>query len=333
MSKIVTYDITYDNERFLKLINQPDVTEIILFSLEESLDWKRFIETKLSEKIKLIQNNTPFRVIVNDTCRIHNFGETEFIKLPAFLLKTVYKSKQGQLTNPHWNSESKKGLILTGKPNKENRIGFLIECVKSGTLKNHIYSFFPPKPEEYIKKTKEIFYSLCDWDYDEFCKEYKNNPDGANVRNGNEDMHYSGFPYSVDLFQQTSISVVLETNVFENGNNLPDFSEKTYKAIINKHPFLVWNEPESLWFLRKYGFYTFEDYMEYKDYDSIKDPFEKNKIVIKNLNYFLKNYKSFESEINDKIEHNYNNMIKIYNDFKSKYPIIYEGLCGDFFHR
>lgn len=332
MDKFIWYDIAYSNDRFIDLLNnQSDLDYVILYSIEESLNWELLFNTNLKEKINLL-NGIPFKIIVNNTCTFDSYDGIEFLKIEPFLLKTVFRIENGQDTNPKWNFNSDKALIFTGKPNKENRIGFLIECVKSGILKNHIYSFFPPIPEKYLEKTKEIFYKLCNWDYDEFCKEYQNNPDNINIRN-KDDIHYSGFPYSVDLYKQTCISVILETNTHKNGDNFPDYSEKTYKAIINKHPFLMINEPNSLWMLKKYGFYTFEEYMQNPKYDLIENIFKKNREVVKNLNYFLKNYHTHIDEINEKIEHNYNLMFKIYEDFKNEHKEIYEALSQEFFKR
>jgi hypothetical protein len=332
MENIITYDIGHEPDKFIESLKINNPSKFILYSLEESLNWELFLEEKLPKFLKFT-NNLPYELVVNDTCYLDSFNGKEFIKINAFLLKTVFRINEGQPHNSSWNSDSNKSLILTGKPNKPNRIGFLVECVKEGILKDQVYSFFPPKPKQYIEKTKEIFHSLCDWDYDKFCEEYKNNPDVVSIRNNDEDMHYSGFPYSVELFNQTCISVILETNHMSNGINLPDFSEKTYKTIINKHPFLMANEENSLKLLKQQGFYTFDEYMKNPKYDSIKNPYEKNKELVKNLIYFLNNFRNFKDEINEKVEHNYNLIFKIHDDFKLKNSNIYEGLTNNFFWR
>lgn len=328
----IIWDITHDDSSFLDVLKKnTNIKEVILFSLEESLNWDYLFDVHLSKKISLL-GDLPFKLIVNDTCKYEKYKEVELIKLPAFLLKTAYQMETGQLVNDKWNYNSDKALILTGKAHNPNRIGLLVELVRAGILKNHIYSFFPPKEVEYKRQTIETFRKVCDWDYSEFCKEYENNPDDIDIRNNEEDMHYSGFPYSPTLFSETLISVISETNYSDNGNN-PDFSEKTYKAIINRHPFLMLNQADSFPLLKQYGFYTFEDYMKIYDYDSIEDPFIKNKVVIQNLNYFIENYKKLQNEIDKKIEHNYNLMVKIYQDFKKDYPYIFDKLKEDFFVR
>lgn len=326
------FDIAHEGELKHQLDFEKNFNLVILYSLEESLDWLDFFHRSLDSKLKLVENIN-FKLVVNDTCTLESYKGIELIKIPAFLLKTVYRIENGQDVNKNWNHLSNQALILTGKTNSPNRIGFLIECIKAGILKNHIYSFFPPKEPLIKHQTLNIFNELCDWDYDSFCKEYENNPDDIDIRNTEEDMHYSGFPFSTKLFSDTVVSVVLETNIYRNHNNNADFSEKTYKAIINKHPFIIANSPNSLTMLKKYGFYTFEEYMLNSNYDSISDPFEKNKKIVENLNYFLETYHKSKDKINHRVEHNYNRMIQIYNQFKIEHPDIHLCLSDYFFTR
>lgn len=334
MDNVLSYSIINSNSEFVDILKRnSDIDTIILYSIEENIDWNQLFNTELKQKLNFLQKKYIVKIVVNDTCTINSFNGIDIIKIPTFLLKTVYRINKGQETNPTWNFNSNKSLILTGKSHEINRIGFLVECVKKGILKNQVYSFFSPKEKKYLEQTKTVFNEICDWDYDKFVVEYENNPDNIDIRNNEEDMHYSGFPYSVDLFKNTSLSIVLETNLQKLGENNPAFTEKTYKAIINKHPFLILNQPNSLCFLKKYGFYTFEDYFEDKEYDLYEDLFQRNEIAVQNLQYFLKNCIKNNFEINQKIEHNYNLMLKIHNDFSKNHPDIYKSLSDEFFHR
>jgi hypothetical protein len=333
MNRLLDFDIIHEDSKLeYRIKNDKDYDGVLLFSLEESLDWKNLIEKVLPRKIKILKD-IPYKIVLGDTCPYETFQGEKILKANPFLLKTVYNIKQGHPHNTKWNYNSDKALILTGKPHRINRIGFLIECIKRGILKNHVYSLFKPKESYIIEETKKILKTQYDRDYDMFFKKYENNPDGIGIRNTQQDMHYSGFPFSKELFEQTLISVVLETNLYNFNNNNPDFSEKTYKTIINKHPFIMWNMPNSLWFLKQYGFYTFEEYFKHVEYESIFDGYDKNIAIADNLEYFLENYHSFIDEINEKIEHNYNLMLKIHDDFKQNYPSIYSALSREFFIR
>lgn len=333
MDNLRDFDITHGPDKLKKILEtEKGYDGILLFSLEESLDWNNLFENLLP-KLTEILGNLPYKIVVGDTCSIDKFGNEKILKANPFLLKTVYNIKSGHPHNTEWNYNSNKGLILTGKPNRENRIGFLIELAQRGILKNHIYSLFKPQQDYIIQRTKEIIKETSNYSYDRFFKLYENNPDNIPIRNTNIDMHYSGFPFSVDLFKDTIISVVLETNLFSPNGNNPDFSEKTYKTIINKHPFIILNQSNSLWFLRSYGFHTFQEYMQHPDYELETDLYLKNKLAADNLVYFIKNYEKNKDEIKEKIEFNYNLMLKIHDDFKQNYPSIYNALSREFFIR
>lgn len=331
MNRLLDFDIMHEDSKLeYRIKNDKDYDGVLLFSLEESLDWKNVLENILPKKISILKD-IPYKIVLGDTCYHEEFQGKKILKANPFLLKTVYNINQGHSHNLEWNSNSDKALILTGKPHRENRIGFLIECAKRDILKNQIYSLFKPKNVSIIEQTKKILNDRCDWDYDLFFEKYENNPDGANIRNTEQDMHYSGFPFSEELFKQTSISIILETNTHNISNNNPDFSEKTYKPIINKHPFIMSNIKNSLCFLKQYGFYTFEEYLKVKKYDEIDNVYEKNIAIADNLEYFLQNYHSFIDEINEKVEHNYNLIFKLHDDFKKENEDIYESLSRHFF--
>lgn len=333
MNRLLDFDIMHEDSKLESMIKDAkNYDGVLLFSLEESLDWKNVLEKVLPRKIKILKD-IPYKIVLGDTCPCETFQGEKILKANPFLLKTVYNIKHGQSHNTKWNFNSSKALILTGKPHRINRIGFLLECEKRGILNDHIYSLFKPS-QNYIKtETIKIIAKLSKWHFDDFFKKYENNPDNANIRNSDFDMHYSGFPFSKDLFEDTLLSVILETNLHNINDNNPDFSEKTYKTIINKHPFIMWNMPNSLWFLKQYGFYTFEEYFKHTNYDEITNLYQKNIIIADNLEYFLKNYHSFIDEINEKVEHNYNLMFKIHDDFKKENEDIYDSLSNHFFIR
>jgi hypothetical protein len=74
--------------------------------------------------------------------------------------------------------------------------------------------------------------------------------------------------YDYKDFVSTGISVILET-VFE--NQRIHFTEKTLRAIACGHPFVIANGPGSLAVLKRYGFKTFDPWIN-EDYDSVQDP-------------------------------------------------------------
>ena len=70
-----------------------------------------------------------------------------------------------------------------------------------------------------------------------------------------------------EYYKKTYFSLINETTYFE---NIPFFSEKTFKAIGMGHPFLVATAANSLQYLRKLGYKTFHPYID-ESYDELED--------------------------------------------------------------
>ena len=94
--------------------------------------------------------------------------------------------------------------------------------------------------------------------------------------------------YDKELYKNSYFSLVNETIFTEPGNKRNSdtglfITEKTYKPLMNYHPFIVVGLPYTLRYLKSQGFHTFpEMFDEY--YDVIKDPKERFAFIIKELN-------------------------------------------------
>lgn len=106
-------------------------------------------------------------------------------------------------------------------------------------------------------------------------------------------------PYYAD----SAMSIVTESDATKNF-----LTEKTFKAIVNLHPFFIIGNPDQHTLLRSRGYHTFEELFGVdvvQDYDS----------AVKMLTY-LKNTdlnllkKNIEKNYLDKLVHNYNNFFK-----------------------
>lgn len=108
--------------------------------------------------------------------------------------------------------------------------------------------------------------------------------------------------------------VVTETVFYEERLHL---TEKIFKPIVSKRPFILLGAPGNLEYLRSYGFKTFDRWID-ENYDNEKDPDLRMKLVIKELVKLcnLPHYKILEMhlEMQKILEFNYNHF---YNDFKS----------------
>jgi hypothetical protein len=144
--------------------------------------------------------------------------------------------------------------------------------------------------------------------------EFEINVDNKNLKNNQA----SDFDYS--MHHKTFISLVSETNV--NSNNL-FFSEKTYKPIVAKQPFIIYGNPNSLEYLKNLGFKTFDKWIDER-YDSEVD-FEKRLDMIIKLsedisNMDLTDLYRIREEMFSVLEHNYNKFFELtdLNNFLNK---------------
>jgi hypothetical protein len=98
---------------------------------------------------------------------------------------------------------------------------------------------------------------------------------------------------------QTSFSFIIETDYRE---DVLLVSEKTYKPILYKHPFMVHSHPNHLLHLKKVGYETYSELFD-ETYDQMN---EKNKIavLINNIKQFKDNAAGKEKLIEEKLEFN-----------------------------
>ena len=83
--------------------------------------------------------------------------------------------------------------------------------------------------------------------------------------------------YDSTDYIQTAIEVVLET-VFD--DTKWHLTEKTLRPIACGHPFILASTPGSLQYLKRYGFQTFEKYID-ESYDDIQDPVQRLEAIVK----------------------------------------------------
>jgi len=88
-------------------------------------------------------------------------------------------------------------------------------------------------------------------------------------------------PQITKLMQKAAINIVLETHIIEQSNGV-SLTEKTYKPILLKKPFLVYGIPNILGMLRENGFRTFHGIID-ESYDSIQDENERRLAIIQEV--------------------------------------------------
>jgi len=276
--------------------------------VHESHDWKEIESTQIKHFKNACEQQgvENYCLIVNDTYT-QSVYKTELMPVFAinfFALDCCYRINYlDQKTNLSWNSKAKKPLLLTGKSEKINRIGLLALLKKENLLDDVIYSFFPSRSN--LKETEKIYNQFLSFPFRKFCKKYKTSPDNVEVSDTENGSHYSGYPFDSDLYRNTLFSVISESN-FESG--VIWITEKTYKTIANRHPFVMAGQPYALEYLRKLGFHTFEEFCYVKDYDRILDNKQRLEAVLLNIKNLNKELRKNKTKVQQYVEENYNTL-------------------------
>ena len=109
----------------------------------------------------------------------------------------------------------------------------------------------------------------------------------------------------IDKLMQSFVFVVTETCFFQTKTHL---TEKIFKPIVLRMPFLLLGCAHNLEYLRSYGFKTFSDFWD-ESYDTIEDPIKRIEAVVKILKDLSKMSPEEQKELLLKmepiLEHNY----------------------------
>lgn len=115
-----------------------------------------------------------------------------------------------------------------------------------------------------------------------------------------------------DKVASSFMQIVLETTFtegIERDNPTIFLTEKTYKPIFYKQPFILVSEPYSLKYLRSMGYKTFGSFID-ESYDEITNPYQRMKHitneVLKINSMSLEQLEDIRVQIQDIVEHNYN---------------------------
>ena len=140
---------------------------------------------------------------------------------------------------------------------REYRLKFSENLINTGLYQNCITSFssFDDNVHYQDYNFKNKNFKLNRFDLEKFLSK--------NIYNSNASADYNNLDY-----QDSMIEVVLET-LFDDTRNY--LTEKTLRPIACKQPFILASTPNSLQYLRNYGFKTFNGFID-ETYDTIVDP-------------------------------------------------------------
>jgi hypothetical protein len=223
-------------------------------------------------------------------------------------------------------SNSDKFLFLGGAATRSNRIGLLSKFYDAGLLKNAEWSFFKPTYEEDVKWCRDHLSRYTNEEYDEFLETVERSIDerydevkllikDAVETKSDLDWHniihtkfYKKPGYlTPKVFEDTKFSILSEGPNFWT-DNYEFVTEKTWRTIINKHPFIFAGPTEQFEYIKSLGFKTFENYLAIQNYAYIRDENERLDAVVENTKHLLTN--NDEKIIMD-VEYNFNRYLEI----------------------
>lgn len=224
--------------------------------------------------------------------------------------------------NSVWNANSDRGLFLNLKANKPQRVGLLYKFVEANLIEKLDYSFHPYCiVNNTTDMDTEKMYSIISKknDFAVFAKKYARSIDNIVDPFIKTNEHVtSGYPYDINIYKNTSVSVVSETlwgtrNIF--------LTEKAWKPIINHHPFVMAGQPNTLKFMKNLGFKTFDNYLKITDYDQEEDHFKRLSNIVENTKFFLDNKHLMKDDIERDIAHNFYRFFEMCREQNNKFNI------------
>lgn len=270
--------------------------------------------------------NNPLLVILEknyeEDSALFNQYTVTYLHMWAMVVNSAKSSSQ-QIKK--WDGEHSKFLLLTGNLARINRINLLHVLYKDNLLINGIFSF-PILVNDRSTKTEfsniadgadiaelKEFSKLADNEFTElfdYCIKHRTEFSPINTNYVTKiigAVNNSTVSQFEDAVNNTCIDIISEAIVA----GPPCASEKTYRTILQNHPFILAGAPGGLHKLNTLGFKTFEKYLADPNYDLIEDPYIRNTAIKDNVKYFLDNFKKDIPAIAADVEYNSNHYAQL----------------------
>lgn len=207
---------------------------------------------------------------------------------------------------------------------RQHRLALVCLILKNDLLKNSYYSFFDDTMYgEFKWLLANLRSNLSDSLYRTIVSEYLNYkrhfPLKLNI-NGDENINFVKED-DITYFRESYFSLVTETYFFpshwirsKNGTILEDdqtifFSEKIFKPILMKHPFVLVGRPHSLKYLRNLGYKTFSPFIN-ESYDDIENNEERLLAIVDEVarldKFTIDEWLDWQTNVKEIVEHNHN---------------------------
>lgn len=211
--------------------------------------------------------------------------------------------------NTKWNTDAEQFLFLIGKPQKQHRIRMLYKILSAGLRSRLEWSFFMPDGAR--DACHALIPELTAPQFDQFVTEHLRSPDDISVFMMDDSLHYSGIPFDSRLFKNSLFQIISECYWDHPGEPGLWATEKTWISIVNRQPFIMVSDTNSLTRLEEWGFRTFTQYLKVPDYDQITDKEQRLDAVLENIKHWNSNILDYKDAIDQDIKHNYQHYMRV----------------------
>ena len=271
---------------------------LVDYSYETGFPEKAYDE-KILELLKLGIDTKDVMFVVNRSAyhewmdkHIDKIIFIDFFAVSAVIRNVIYKTP---VSNKQCIDRPNKLNFLVGKVNKESRKLLLKSFYNSHIKDKTIFSILGNVAGEDDKR------------FSKFIKQNQGPLDGAALLKTNEGVSSQGWGNSSHVYDSSSVSVVCETH--EHNDSL-FLTEKIYRPIINRHPFVIRAAFPALEYLNAIGFKTFGDFVD-ESYDKINTVSQEHADQIVEISIdLLDKVKNHPHEIQKIVDHNYETLIK-----------------------
>lgn len=304
------YHLYKNVDKILKRMKNPKV--IIDYPYEGGLsyDWRDRIINHYTS-LKIPTENVLF--ILNSAAKYDKKDKKYNIHFfDYFAADAVRRSSVEQASLLKIDQRPLKLNLLIAKLKKIPRFLTLYHLYKEGLLNRTVLSLLCS--DEDILFHKEQFPEIEENFYQDIKHYYGPAfPSLASSLLGKNDMGqtYTGWPNDARIYDRSSVSIICETSDRWGGWTPEFITEKTFRTILNRHPFVIHGAPGILKYLQSLGYKTFGSIID-ETYDNSK---EVNFEIIKQVNDaaidLVKKIPNNTNEIQEIVNHNYDTLMKI----------------------
>ncbi len=215
-----------------------------------------------------------------------------------------------------------KKFVCFNKVERIHRLDLLCRMLESGLIDKGFYSFAGTRPDWYKYYPENVKMHFGEHASEILLKHQHKFPLVCNITDERENP-INLIEEDIGYHSNSYFSIVTETIFYKNTEegykrtlfnylNGRFLSEKTYRPISLKHPFILLVYPNSLDVLRESGYKTFHPYID-ETYDTIIDSEERMEAVWKEIvrlcSFTDEQWLEWQNNIKPIVEHNFNNFI------------------------